>query len=245
MTINWWFVNTLFSCLSTLSETNNFEVFWRPEFISKLAPEDRCHLNGLALRDGVPRYVTCVAQTDLADGWRSHRNGGGVVIDIENNTVVCSGLTMPHSPRWHDNKLWLLEAGTGQFGYVTDQGTFEPIAFCPGFLRGLNFYDHYAFLTTSLPRGDKTFTGLPLENTLQEKNSEARCGVYVIDTRTGNIVHHLQFEGQVKELFDVIVIPNTQRPQAIGLKTDEIRWVLQLPSASIAPTVTEPPSQIN
>ena len=50
--------NTLFSCLAAASPTHTFRPLWRPPFVSRLAPEDRCHLNGLALRDGEPRYVT-------------------------------------------------------------------------------------------------------------------------------------------------------------------------------------------
>src|SRR5688572_20931255 len=68
-----WVVNTLFSCLCTLDHSHSFVPRWRPPFISALAAEDRCHLNGLALVDGRPRYATALAETDLAQGWRPNK----------------------------------------------------------------------------------------------------------------------------------------------------------------------------
>jgi len=107
------FLNTRFSCLATLSEKCSFTPLWRPPFISKLAAEDRCHLNGLALDEGQPRYVTAVSTSDVTDGWRDRRRDGGVVVDVRSNQVIASGLSMPHSPRVHQGRLWLLNSGTG------------------------------------------------------------------------------------------------------------------------------------
>ena len=106
------FVNTLFSCLATVSETHSFAPLWQPPFISRLAPEDRCHLNGLAMEGGRPRYVTAVGQSDVADGWRDRRRDGGCVIDVAANEVVVTGLSMPHSPRLYRERLWP-RAGSG------------------------------------------------------------------------------------------------------------------------------------
>lgn len=223
------FVNTLFGCLGTLSETHSFKPLWRPAFISKLAAEDRCHLNGLAMKDGQPAYVTAVSQSDVADGWREHRNSGGIVIDVNRNEIVCTGLSMPHSPRWHDGKLWLLNSGTGDFGYVDlVTGRFEPLCFCRGYMRGLNFHGHFALVGLSKPRQNKTFSGLALDDNLKSRNAEARCGVQVIDLRTGDAVHWLRMEGVVEELYDVVALPNVRRPMALGFKTDEIRRVLSV-----------------
>jgi uncharacterized protein (TIGR03032 family) len=116
------FANTLFSCSATASASHSSKPAWRPPFMSRLAAEDRCHLNGLAMCDGRPAYVTCVGETDVADGWRDNRAGGGVVIDMASNAVVCRGLSMPHSPRLHDGKLWVLNSGTGEFGHRRGQG---------------------------------------------------------------------------------------------------------------------------
>lgn len=223
------FVNTLFSCLATLSETHSFKPLWHPPFISKLAAEDRCHLNGLAMRQGQPAYMTAVSQSDVADGWREHRTEGGIVIDVSNNEIVCTGLSMPHSPRWHNDRLWLLNSGTGDFGYVDlNTGRFEPICFCPGYMRGLSFHGHFALVGLSKPRHNKTFSGLPLDSNLKSRNAEARCGIQIIDLRNGDIVHWLRMEGIVEELYDVVALPDIRRPMALGFKTDEIRRVLSI-----------------
>ena len=223
------FVNTLFGCLATLSETHSFKPLWHPAFISKLAAEDRCHLNGLAMKDGQPAYVTAVSQSDVADGWRDHRADGGIVIDVKRNEIVCAGLSMPHSPRWYNGRLWLLNSGTGDFGYVDlDTGRFEPLCFCPGYMRGLSFHGDFALVGLSKPRHNKTFSGLALDANLKSRNAEARCGVQVIDLRTGDVVHWLRMEGMVDELYDVITLPNVRRPMALGFKTDEIRRVLSV-----------------
>ena len=133
------FICSRFSCLATPSERYNFQPLWMPKFISKLAGEDRCHLNGLAMVDGKPRYVTACSQTDIVDGWREHR-GWWIVIDIDSDEIVGQGFSMPHSPRWYRNRLWLLDAGTGYFGYLDlASGKFERVTFCPGFARGLTF----------------------------------------------------------------------------------------------------------
>jgi hypothetical protein len=223
------FVNTLFSCLATISETKSFVPFWKPPFISKLAAEDRCHLNGLAMRDGQPRYVTAVSQSDVADGWRDKRKDGGCVMDISTNQAIATGLSMPHSPRWYKDKLWLLNSGRGEFGYLDlERGVFEAVAFCPGYLRGLSFCGDFAVVGISKPRHNKTFSGLALDEQLQAKQAQARCGLLVIDLRSGDIVHSLRIEGVVEELYDVQVLPGVRRPMAIGLKTDEIRRVISI-----------------
>lgn len=223
------FVNTLFSCLATVSESHSFEPLWQPPFISKLAAEDRCHLNGLAMREGEPAFVSAVSQSDITEGWREHRHSGGCVVDVLSNEVVVSGLSMPHSPRWYRDKLWLLNSGTGEFGVVdVAKGTFEPVAFCPGYLRGLAFYGDFAVVGLSKPRHNQSFTGLSLEERLAEKNTVARCGLLVIDLRTGDIVHSLSLEGIVEELYDVAVLPRVRQPQAIGFRNDEIRRVLHV-----------------
>lgn len=227
------FVNTLFSCLATLTGDDSFRPIWRPRFISRLAAEDRCHLNGLAMRDGKPAFVSAVAASDVADGWRDRRRGGGVIVDVETSEIVANGLSMPHAPRWREGKLFALNAGTGEFGEVDlDDGKFRPIAFCPGFLRGLDFAGDYAIATMSLPRGNRTFEGLPLQDTLDKLDAAPRCGIAVIDMKTGDLAHWLRIEGVVSELFDAVMLPATARPALIGFRSDEIRRVLSVgPSA--------------
>lgn len=223
------FANTLFNCLATVSRTHSFVPLWQPPFISELAAADRCHLNGIALQDGEVRFVTMVAESDLVDGWRDRRHDGGCVIDLQSDRLVVRGLSMPHSPRWYRNRLWLLNSGTGEFGYVDQQqGTFEPIVFCPGYLRGCAFWQNYALVGLSLARNNQTFSGLPLEEKLHQNSTEARCGLLVIDLETGAIVHWLRIEGVVKELYDVAILPGVKRPMAIGLKSDLVQRLVTI-----------------
>jgi uncharacterized protein (TIGR03032 family) len=221
------FVNTKFGCLATLNDRDNFTPLWRPPFLSKLAAEDRCHLNGLALEDGKARYATAISTSDAADGWRDRRRDGGVVIDVRDNRIVASRLSMPHSPRVYRGRLWLLNSGTGYFGSIdATSGVFVPLTFCPGYLRGLAFVGDYAVMGLSRPRHDKTFSGLALDDNLAAKGVEARCGLHVVDLRNGDVAHWVRLEGMVSELYDVAALPGVVRPMALGFKTDEIQRLL-------------------
>ena len=223
------FVNTLFSCLATTSASHSFRPLWQPPFISRLAAEDRCHLNGLAMRDGQPAFVTAVSNSDAADGWRERRRDGGLVVDVASNDIVAGGLSMPHSPRWYRGRLWLCNSGSGEFGSIDlASGRFEPLTFCAGYLRGVAFHGDYALLGTSKPRHNKTFSGLPLDDALAQRNVEARCGIQVVDLRSGDAVHWIRFEGLVDELYDVITLPGVRNPSLIGFVSDEIRRLISI-----------------
>ncbi|MFL5340322.1 MAG: TIGR03032 family protein [Gemmataceae bacterium] len=223
------FANTLFGCLATVSERHSFRPLWSPPWQSKLAAEDRCHLNGLALEDGRPRYITAVSRSDVTDGWRARRRDGGVLVEITTNQILLDNLSMPHSPRSYRGQLWLLDSGRGWFGRVNRAaGRFEPVAFCAGYLRGLSFTGDYAVVGLSQPRHEKTFAGLDLEAELTRRQAEPRSGLQVIDLRSGDVVHWLHLEGVVRELYDVAVLPGVVRPAALGFQTDEIRRTLSL-----------------
>ena len=189
------FVNTLFSCLAAPSETHSFRVVWKPPFISRLAAEDRCHLNGLALRDGAPAFVTAVSTRDVHEGWREHRREGGVVVEVASGEIAARGLSMPHSPRWHDGKLYLLNSGAGEFGTVDlASGKFEPICFCPGYARGLTMLGSLRGDRPLACRENRTFSGLALDDALAAQNVAPRCGLFIIDLRSGDVVHSLTIE---------------------------------------------------
>jgi hypothetical protein len=223
------FVNTLFSCLAAPSDTHSFRVVWKPPFISRLAAEDRCHLNGLALRDGAPAFVTAVSTTDVHDGWREHRREGGVVVDVASGEIVARGLSMPHSPRWHDGKLHLLNSGAGEFGTIDlANGKFGPICFCSGYARGLAMCGRFAVIGLSTCREHRTFSGLILDEALAAKNVAPRCGLMVVDLRSGDVVHSLTIEGIVRELYDVAVLPGVVMPSALGFRTEEIRRTITI-----------------
>lgn len=217
------FVNTKYSCLAELSQTHSFKAVWKPPFISKLAPEDRCHLNGLAMVDGEPKYVTAVCRSDSVDGWRDRRRDGGVVIDVTTDEIVCEGLSMPHSPRWANGRLWLLNAGTGQLGWV-DFATkkFVPLAFVPGFARGLSIHGNVAAVGLSKPRNQR-FEGLQLDDELRQRDADPWCGVQIVSLANGDVLNWIRFEGDISEIFDISFLPNVRNPMMIGLRTSEIR----------------------
>lgn len=222
------FVNTRYSCLCEPSVTHSFKPVWKPEFISKLAAEDRCHLNGLAMVDGQPKYVTAVCRSDVVDGWRDRRHDGGVIIDVDSNEIMAEGLSMPHSPRVHDGWLWVLNSGSGELGWINPADrAFTPIAFFPGFLRGLAFHNDHAFVTLSKPRHGR-FEGLALDDKLREKDADAWCGVQIVSLANGDVAQWLRFDGAITELFDICVLPGVQNPITLGPQSAEIRDFLTI-----------------
>ena len=220
------FVNTKYSCLATTSVTHGFRPLWKPPFVTRLAAEDRCHLNGLAMADGGPAYVTAVSRSDLISGWRDRRHEGGVLIDVRTDRIVTDQLSMPHSPRVGPEGVWLLDSGRGMLVRVDPTtGAREDVAFCPGFLRGLSLHAGHAIVTVSLPR-DGAFSGLALQDELTRRDGEAWCGVCIIDLRSGDLVEWIRLTGAIRELFDVAVLPGTSCPMALGANSSDIRSLI-------------------
>jgi|SRR5271157_99708 len=210
-----WFVNTRFSCLCTRDAAHSFVPRWRPPFVSALEPTDRCHLNGLGMVDGKARYATALGATDSPAGWRENKARGGVLIDVPTGEVLARDLSMPHSPRWHAGRLWLLESGTGTIGVVDPaSGRYQPVSELPGFTRGLDFAGHLAFVGLSQVRETAVFSGIPITQRLAE--SERTCGVCVVDLTTGTPVALLRFEDAVQEVFAVQLLPSRRYPDLIN-----------------------------
>jgi uncharacterized protein (TIGR03032 family) len=228
-----WMVNTRFSCLCTLDNKYSFVPQWRPPFISSLAPEDRCHLNGLGLVEGRPRYVTALGTSDSVAGWRGDKAHGGVVIDIDSGEVITRGLSMPHSPRWYAGKLWVLESGAGTLGVVDlNNGRYEPVATLPGFTRGLDFVGRYAFVGLSQVRETAVFSGIPITERMAE--TERTCGVWVIDIVTGQTVALLRFTDGVQEIFAVQATPGRRYPELVQDDAERIAGSFVLPDEALA-----------
>lgn len=232
------FVNTKFSCLATMSLTHGFRPLWKPPFISRLAAEDRCHLNGMAMEDGSPAYVTAVSRSDMINGWRDRRHEGGVLIDVRDDRIVTDQLSMPHSPRLTADGIYLLDSGRGQIARVDPKsGAKTDIAFCPGFLRGLAIHNGYAIVTVSLPR-DGAFAGLQLQDELKKRDGEPWCGVCIVDLRSGDLVEWIRLDGAIKELFDVTVIPEVRCPMALGVQSTDIQSLISF-DPEFAPLVPQ------
>lgn len=224
------FVNTAFSCLCVPSDVHSFRPIWKPKFISALAPEDRCHLNGLGLQHGTVRFVTALGTTDTQGGWRENKRNGGVLIDVPSNEVFLRGLSMPHSPRWYDGHLWLLESGTGTLGTV-DLATlkYEPIVELPGFTRGLDFIGPYAFVGLSQVRESAIFSGIPLVDRLPKRS----CGVWVVDLRIGQVVAFVEFEDALQEIFAVSVLPSIRFPEVTNTNGKLLSQTYLLPDDAL------------
>lgn len=213
-----WVVNTLFSCLSSLSDEFSFVPRWRPKFISQLAAEDRCHLNGVALQNGRPRFVSALAQTDTPAGWRPNKASSGVLIDVDSNEVVTSGLSMPHSPRWFGDRLWVLNSGHGGLNTVDlASGKTTEVVGLPGYTRGLAFSGQFAFVGLSRIRESNVFGGLPIA----ERHPQLHCGVGIVDLVSGQSVAALQFHSGVEEIYDVQLMPGIRFPVLSGHQPQE------------------------
>ncbi|MFT4253512.1 MAG: TIGR03032 family protein [Caulobacter sp.] len=224
------FVNTRYSCLCTLDLTDSFRPIWKPPFISKLAAEDRCHMNGLAMAGGKPRYVTAVSRSDVVTGWRARRHEGGVLIDVQTDRIVTDQLSMPHSPRVVGDMVYALDSGRGQLIRIDPAtGAKTDIAFCPGFLRGLAVHDGFALVTLSKPR-DGAFKHLSLDQELASRDAEAWCGIMVVDLSSGDVVEWIRLEGHITELFDVAVLPGVKCPMSIGPASPEIQSLVTFDS---------------
>ena len=227
---HWYFVNTAFSCLCVMDHEHSFVPVWRPPFVSSYAPEDRCHLNGLGMLDGQPRWLTALGETDRPQGWREHKKDGGLLIDLTSNTVIARGLSMPHSPRWYQNQLWLLESGRGALITLDPQsGKKTTVAQLPGFTRGLSFAGPLAFIGLSQLREQHTFTDIPITDELDQR----ACGVWMVHIETGETIGLLRFEDAVQEIFAVEIAP-VRFPELVGLDNDLLQSTFVLPDAALA-----------
>jgi uncharacterized protein (TIGR03032 family) len=224
------FANRRFSCVATVSETLNFEPVWKPPFITELRPDERCGLTGLAIRAGEPAYVTSASRSDSAGGWRDEQRTGGVVLSVPTGDVVVSGLSMPHSPVFHGDRLLLCNGGTGELGLVdVERGGFEPILALPGFTRGLAVHGRFAVVGTSRRKWDETFGDVALEERLTSSGTAARCGVHIVDLDTGRADHWLFIEGVGPDVGDVAVLPRVRQADAVAYQGESIENLVTFP----------------
>jgi uncharacterized protein (TIGR03032 family) len=202
-----WFVNTRFSCLATLQDGYSFVPRWKPSWISSLVGDDRCHLNGLAMVEGKPKYASAFSQTDSKQGWREGESDSGVIVDVETGEIVASGIHHPHSPTWYRNALFVLESGTGSLCRVdTSTKHVTRIASLSGYVRGLSFIDGYAIVGLSKVRQ----TNSSKVELKEEKDPKA--GIGIVDISSGAIVSTLRFDEAVSEIYDIEILPGVAKP---------------------------------
>ncbi|SEW09723.1 TIGR03032 family protein [Aliiroseovarius sediminilitoris] len=228
-----YFIACQFNCIGRLHEKWSFEPIWKPPFISEFAYGDRCHLNCLALEDGVPKYVTCFAETNVPEGWRAlpKDQSAGLVIDVQSNDILCDSLHMPHSPQLHNGRLYVANSGQGEFGEVDrSTGEYRPICFVPGFTRGIAFWKNYALVGASRPRQSGVFEGndaTPLNQRLQDMGVEPECSISVINLDTGDIEHQIVLDGVATEIYDLCVLPAIRKPRVLDVESDAMNTMFR------------------
>ena len=235
-----WLVNTKMSCLCTMDINHSIVPRWRPPFISGYDLTDRCHLNGLAMRDGKPYYVSALGTTDTPAGWRDNKAFGGMIMDITTNEMIIDGLSMPHSPRWYRNKLWVLESGAGQLITVDEKtGEKTVIAEVPGFCRGIDFIERYALIGLSEVRETAVFAGLPLT----EREQDRKCGIWIVDIESGETAGFLEFSEGVQEIFSVQLLP-WKYPALLDFNDPLLSTSYSIPDEAIKDFTAPDPKQV-
>jgi len=230
-----WIVNTLFSCLCTIDDDRyTFVPQWKPPFIDRLAGEDRCHLNGVAVDDGRIGYATAMGETNTPGGWRENKISGGILLEVPSGEIVSRGLCMPHSPRVHAGRLFVLDSGRGLLCTVDERnGQRATVAALPGYVRGLAFHDRFAFVGLSKVREKDLFGGMPIAE--QYDDEHRKCGVFVVDLRTGEVPAFLWFEQGCSELFDIQTLPGMRWPGVVGFQDDTLDGIMVAPEAAWQP----------
>ena len=224
-----WMVATRFSCLATLDDEYSFVPRWRPKFVTQLAAEDRCHLNGFAFKDGRPKWVSAFAESNERQGWRDVKAFGGLIIDIDTDEIITRGICMPHSPRWYRDQLWVLESGRGSLARVDlATGELETVVELPGFTRGLEFAGRYAFIGLSQVR-ESVFAGIPLT----ERDGERHSGVWVVDLDTAKVVGFVRFDGIVQEVFDLQLLQGQGHVHIVDLEAEQHATSFVVPTEAL------------
>jgi len=221
-----WAINTQFSCLSLINDQYSFEPKWKPKFISKLEPGDRCHLNGLAMLDGKPKYVTALGTTDEPMKWRENKVKGGVLMDVNSGEIVATELGMPHTPKMYKDKVLVLQSATGELIEIDPKtGKKESLYKFPGFVRGMGIYEDYAFIGLSkLRTTSKTFQDLPISK------ESVFSGVAIMYLPQRSMVGYIRYEASVEEIYSVQVLPNIRRPGMASIDKDDHNHCIVTPT---------------
>jgi uncharacterized protein (TIGR03032 family) len=220
-----WGVNTLLSCLSVYDINYSFRPKWKPPFIDVLVPEDRCHLNGMAMLNGVPRFVTALSKTNTAKGWRADKMNSGVLMTVPEGEIIMENLAMPHSPRFYQEKLYFLESGRGNLiAYDPESGKQETVFNFGCFIRGLAFKDNVAIIgkskirTTSKDFGD-----------LAVIEGSEHAGFILFDMEKKAVIGFLNYVNSVEEIFDVQVLNDSVNPAIITHEIEPYNLIVTYP----------------
>jgi len=221
-------INTSFSCICKIDGEFNFTPVWKPPFINEIIPGDLCHLNGMVVLNGKPKYVTALGTTNTPQGWKENIVHGGVLMDVEKNEIVLNGLSMPHSPKMYNNELYLLMSASGEFIKVNlETKSYQTLKKFEGFCRGLSFYKDFAFIGFSkLRKNSSTFAKLSFSDKANFS------GIKIIHMPTNAEVGEIIYETSVDEIYEVIVLENMIRPNILNTIDDVHKLSLATPSTT-------------
>ncbi len=221
-------VNTLFSCLVKIDDNYNFTPYWRPSFIDKIVSEDRCHLNGMALQRGKPKYATAFNNGNTYQSWREKVTKTGILIDVDSNEIIAKELAMPHSPRVFNNQLYVLLSATGELVKIdVASGKKETVIQLQGFVRGMDIHKDYLFIGLSkLRENSSTFAKLDFAKNANE------AGIAIVHLPTGALVGKISYLTSVDEIYDVHIMPGKLRPNILNPRAPESKQGLSTPDSS-------------
>ncbi len=221
-------VNTLFSCISLFDDHYNFTPVWSPPQITELASEDRCHLNGMAMQGGLPKYATAFNQGNTPQSWRENITTTGVIFDVESSEVIAQGLAMPHSPKLYNNQLYVLQSAKGEISRVdVSNGKVETVAHVGGFVRGMTLIGEYLFVSRSkLRKNSSTFAHLDIPE------SENNSGIIVLHLPSGSIAGQITYKTSVDEIYDIHALKGYTRPNILNTLTADHKNGIATPKAT-------------
>jgi uncharacterized protein (TIGR03032 family) len=223
-----WAVNTAYSCLCMIGENYSFFPRWKPPFISEISPGDKCHLNGVAMRDDSPAFVTAFNTGNTHRSWKEGLPGGGVLIDVESGEIAVSDLPMPHTPRWYDDAVYLLLSASGELVRADVQsGRYDVVTKIDGFVRGMARIGDYVFVAYSrLRQNSSIFRDLDIAKANQN------AGIEIVHLPTGARTGNISYRASVDEIFDIHVLPGRTRPGIINPESDHVGRAVVTPSAA-------------
>lgn len=221
-------VNTLFSCIAKIGEDYSFTPYWKPPFITEITPEDRCHLNGMAMVNGKPKFATAFCQGNTARSWRDVVTTDGILMDMESNEVIVPNIPMPHSPRIFNNELFLLLSATGEFVKIQiNEGKYDVICNLNGFVRGMAHIEDYVFIAISkLRENSSTFAKLDIAG--KSKNAK----IMIVHLPTGSVQGEITYHTSVDEIYDIQILPNKIRPNIMNSAKEDHKLGVVLPEST-------------
>ena len=230
-----WAVNTSFSCLCSIDETYSFTPRWKPHFIDKLSGEDYCHLNGLAMQEGMPTYISALGKGNTRNAWRDNITKGGILMHIPSNEIILEGLAIPHTPRIYDGKLYmLLSAKQELIAIDPEKGTYRTVAHIPGFVRGMAKHGDYLFIGTSkLRKKSKTLSQLEIGHEADV------ASVVILHLPSAAIVAKLTYHTSVEEIYDIQILPNIFRPNILNPYGEVYKQAITTPTIAYWTTPSE------